>query len=187
MRINNFEKPRTAFEELYIRSIRERLKSIFKYTNDHQIPAISSIIVSSNLNASKYTNEDMYKLFNSLYLLTGKMPRYIRAAKSVSQFKVYKGNISGCKVDMHNDIMFFFLERYVTIYLPNSKDFEGVNPKSATHNAISIPIKKLSICPEVLLYDPNPPGATVTIKVKNSRTSEEVIELLKSFYVPFIS
>src|SRR5690625_7967628 len=52
-----------------------------------------------------------------------------KARKSITGFKIRDGWPSGCKVTLRQDRMYEFLDRLVSIAIPRTRDFRGINPK----------------------------------------------------------
>src|SRR3990170_4169378 len=66
---------------------------------------------------------------DELARITGQKPVTRRSKKSISQFKVRKGQPIGTMVTLRGERMWEFLDRLVTIALPRVRDFKGVSPK----------------------------------------------------------
>jgi large subunit ribosomal protein L5 len=62
--------------------------------------------------------------------IAGQQPVIGRARKSISAFKLRKGQPIACFVTLRSRRMYEFFDRLVNIVLPRVRDFRGVSPKS---------------------------------------------------------
>lgn len=182
----NEKKHEPLFKKLYKTEIRKNMMELFKYRNVEMIPKIEKITISAAISNLRHQPEVIYKMYNSLYLMTGVKPVYTKASRSISQFKLHEGNIVGCKVILRKNEAFEFMERLVHIYLPNIKGFRGISASSINKSSISIGIKDAHIIREVSPYIKLLQfGFTITIDVlSHINSSEETFELLKQFKLP---
>lgn len=170
----------------YKNEIIKYMQEKYKYKNIHMIPKIEKITISASISTIKSNKEHIYKIYNSLYLMSGIKPIYTFASRSISQFRLHKGSVTGCKVILRNNNMYEFIERLICIYLPNIKGFRGIPFRSLNNNSLNIGIKDAHVVKEIvnyikLIYF----GFTVTIDVYSPNiSSEQTSELLKQFDFP---
>jgi len=119
-------------------------------------------------------------------LITGQWPAIKRAKKSISAFKVRKGQPIACMVTLRGNRMYEFLDRFISIALPRTRDFRGLNPNSFDGSGnYTIGVKDQLIFPEIDYTKVEKiRGMNVTI-VTTAKTDEEGYELLKLFGMPF--
>lgn len=162
----------------------------FNIKNVQSVPCVEKIYVSSAISYKVHTLELLYKIYNSLYLITGQKPIYTTSSKSVSQFKIYKGSYIGTKVCLTNkNLINEFLERLGHIYLPSIKNFSGIREKSLSGNVLNIGIKDVHVIPEINKYIGLANfGITITICIRASnnlpRKREIILYLLNSLDIP---
>jgi large subunit ribosomal protein L5 len=121
-----------------------------------------------------------------LALITGQRPVETTAKKSISNFKLRKGQPIGAKVTLRGDRMYEFLERLIKMALPRIRDFRGISPKAFDGKGnYTLGVHDQSIFPEVELDKiKRPVGFDITI-VTTARSNEEAKALLTELGVPF--
>jgi large subunit ribosomal protein L5 len=118
--------------------------------------------------------------------IAGQKPALRRAKKAISNFKLREGVAVGCMVTLRGNRMYEFLDRLITLALPQVRDFRGVPAKGFDGRGnYNLGIKEQIIFPEID-YDriDHIRGMNITI-VTSAQTDEEGRELLKSFGMPF--
>lgn len=122
---------------------------------------------------------DMEKISGQKVIVT-------KAKKSIAGFKLREGWPVGCKVTLRADRMYDFLDRLITISIPRTRDFRGLNPKSFDKQGnYSMGVKEQIIFPEIE-YDKIDKlrGMDITITT-TAKTAEESHALLSAFKFPF--
>lgn len=176
--------------EKYYKIIVNDIINKFGIKNIQSVPYVEKIYISSAISYKLHSLDLLYKIYNSLYLITGQKPIYTTSSKSVSQFKIYKGSYIGTKVCLTNkNLINEFLERLGHIYLPSIKNFNGIRESNLSNNVLNIGIKDVHIIPEINKYIGLANfGITITIcvkadkKLKNKR--EIILYLLNSLDIP---
>ena len=107
--------------------------------------------------------------------------------KDISNFKLRKGMPIGTKVTLRGDKMYDFLDRFLSVALPRTRDFRGVNPKGFDGRGnFNMGIKEHIIFPEIDIDKVNRIlGMDITF-VTSAGSDEEGKELLDAFGFPFI-
>ena len=175
------------FKSLYDTVILHELMKEMSYKNHLMVPILDKIVISSSFSTLKHGNDKnmLIKIYNSLYLMTGVKPMFTRSSVAISQFKLQKNSITGCKVTLRRNYVYEFLERLVNIYLPSVKGFLGISESSVSKNTLSIGIKDIHVVCEVTNYLGLVQfGCTITICVKNTNNALDTIRLLKKFDIP---
>src|SRR5204863_609476 len=121
-----------------------------------------------------------------LALITGQRPAETKAKKSISNFKLRKGQVIGAKVTLRGDRMYEFLERLIKMALPRIRDFRGISPKAFDGRGnYTLGVADQAIFPEVELDKiKRNIGFDVTI-VTTAKTNEEAKSLLSEMGMPF--
>ncbi|HYY29427.1 MAG TPA: 50S ribosomal protein L5 [Chthoniobacterales bacterium] len=155
--------------------------------NVFQVPKIEKVVVNTCISASvsdhKQVLEDAKK---ELSVITGQKPAETKSKKSISNFKLRKGQTIGAKVTLRGDRMYEFLERLIKTALPRIRDFRGISPKAFDgHGNYTLGVQDQSIFPEVELDKvKRSVGFDITI-VTSARTNAEAKALLTELGVPF--
>src|SRR6201981_2871722 len=157
------------------------------YKNIFQVPKVDKVVVNTCIPASssdlKQALEDAKK---ELSLITGQKPAETKSKKSISNFKLRKGQAIGAKVTLRGDRMYEFLERLIKMALPRIRDFRGISPKAFDGNGnYTLGVQDQSIFPEVDLDKvKRNVGFDITI-VTTANTNDEAKALLTELGVPF--
>ena len=176
--------------ELY-KEYRERvapaLRKTLGYKNALQVPKVDKVVVNTCIPAQssdlKQALEDAKK---ELSLITGQKPAETTSKKSISNFKLRKGQAIGAKVTLRGDRMYEFLERLIKMALPRIRDFRGISPKAFDGQGnYTLGVPDQSIFPEVDLDKiKRNVGFDITI-VTTAKTNEEAKALLIELGIPF--
>jgi large subunit ribosomal protein L5 len=171
------------YKDRVVPALREKLG----YKNLLQVPRVDKVVVNTCIPAQgsdvKQTLEDAKK---ELALITGQKPAETRSKKSISNFKLRKGQAIGAKVTLRGDRMYEFLERLIKMALPRIRDFRGISAKAFDGKGnYTLGVKDQSIFPEVELDRiKRNIGFDITI-VTTARTNDEAKALLTELGVPF--
>src|ERR1700748_473303 len=163
------------------------LSKALGYKNALQVPKVDKVVVNTCIPANssdlKQALEDAKK---ELSLITGQKPAETKSKKSISNFKLRKGQAIGAKVTLRGDRMYEFLERLIKMALPRIRDFRGISPKSFDgHGNYTLGVSDQSIFPEVDLDRiKRNVGFDITI-VTTANTNEEAKALLTELGIPF--
>src|ERR1700688_1180680 len=157
------------------------------YKNVFQVPKVHKVVVNTCIPAQsadlKQALEDAKK---ELSLITGQRPAETKSKKSISNFKLRKGQAIGAKVTLRGDRMYEFLERLIKAALPRIRDFRGVSPRCFDGNGnYTLGVPDQTIFPEIEMDKiKRNIGFDVTI-VTTARTDEEAKSLLSELGMPF--
>jgi large subunit ribosomal protein L5 len=171
------------YKDRVVPALREKLS----YKNLLQVPKVDKVVVNTCIPAQgsdvKQTLEDAKK---ELALITGQKPAETRSKKSISNFKLRKGQAIGAKVTLRGDRMYEFLERLIKMALPRIRDFRVISAKAFDGKGnYTLGVKDQSIFPEVELDRiKRNIGFDITI-VTTARTNDEAKALLTELGVPF--
>jgi len=178
--------PTPRLLELYRKELVPAMMKRFNYKNVMQVPRLAKIVVNMGVGDAARDIKELDAAQQELALITGQKPKVTRSTKSISAFKVRKGNPVGCCVTLRGAYMYEFLDRLINVAIPRIRDFRGLPPDDfdgrGTH---SMGIKEHLIFME-LDYDKvsKTRGMNITT-VTNAKTDEEARELLRLFGMPF--
>src|SRR5215831_6407392 len=157
------------------------------YKNTLQVPKVDKVVVNTCISAqASDAKQALEEAIRELSLVTGQKPAETRSKKSISNFKLRKGQAIGAKVTLRGDRMYEFLERLIKMALPRIRDFRGVSAKAFDGKGnYTLGVKDQSIFPEVELDRiKRNIGFDITI-VTTARTNDEAKALLTELGVPF--
>lgn len=170
----------------YDEEIKEVLKKEFSYKNLFQVPKLEKIVVSCGLGEATADPKIIDAVSEQLGKICGQKPVPTIAKKSISSFRLKKGDQIGLKVTLRGTKMYDFLERLSRIVLPRLRDFRGVKEQSFDGRGnYTIGIREMTIFPEVeYTKAEKTKGAEITI-VTTAKKNDETKRLLELLGIPF--
>lgn len=172
--------------EDYRKRIVPELQSTLGRKNIHAIPRLQKIVVSMGVGEAVNDRKRLDQAVDQLTMLAGQKAQICRAKKSVSGFRLREGQPIGCRVTLRNRRMYDFLDRLITLALPRTRDFRGVNPRGFDGNGnYNYGLSEQLVFPEI-----DPESVTVTqgmniTFVTTAVSDDEGRLLLKAFGMPF--
>jgi large subunit ribosomal protein L5 len=150
------------------------------------VPRLEKIIVNVGVGDAIQNIKLLDTAKAELALITGQFPGVGRAKKSISAFKLRKGQAIACYVTLRNRRMYEFFDRLVNIVLPRVRDFRGVPPTSFDGRGnYTLGMRDQLVFPEIdYTKVERPRGMNITI-VTTARTDKEALALLKRLGMPF--
>lgn len=115
---------------IYKEEIAGKLKEEFNYTNVMEIPKLNKIVINVGVGEAIQDKKVLDTVVQNVALITGQQPITTKAKKSISNFKLRDGMPIGCKVTLRGRIMYEFLDRFINLALPRTRDFQGIPDKS---------------------------------------------------------
>ena len=172
--------------QYYKENVVKQLTDQFGYTTVMHVPKLEKIVLNMGIGDSISNSKLLEAAVADLQTIAGQKPLVTKAKKSIAVFKVREGMSIGAKVTLRGEIMYEFLDKFVSISLPRVRDFRGVNPNSFDGRGnYSIGIKEQLMFPEIN-YDKvlKIRGMDITF-VTTARTDEEGRALLSLLGMPF--
>ena len=154
----------------------------FGYKNVMMVPKIEKVVV--NIGAGRMAGEPKFKdrIEKDIGLITGQKPAARIAKKSISGFKVRQGMTVGFVSTLRGRRMYDFVDRFVSIALPRSRDFRGIEEKSFDQKgSLNLGIREQIIFPEVVYEsskDIFPFQITITTTAKTKEEGKELLKLM---------
>lgn len=178
----------------YIPRLKEEYKSRviaalteeFGYKNVMQVPKLEKIVVSRGVGAAVSDKKLVDYAVEEMTKITGQKAVATISKKDVASFKLRKGMPIGTKVTLRGDKMYDFLDRLLSVSLPRTRDFRGINPKGFDGRGnFNLGIKEHIIFPEIDIDKVNRIlGMDITF-VTSAQNDEEAKALLDAFGFPF--
>jgi large subunit ribosomal protein L5 len=170
------------YQDRVIPALRER----HSYKNPHQVPKLEKVVINTSVGSHADVKQALDDAKTELRLITGQHPAETRSKKSISNFKLRKGQVIGARVTLRGERMYEFMERLIKAALPRIRDFRGISPKGFDgHGNYTLGVSDQSIFPEVELDKiKRNIGFDVTI-VTTAQTDEEAKSLLSELGMPF--
>src|ERR1700756_3191415 len=171
------------YKERIVPALREKLG----YKNILQVPRVEKVVINSCVSThSSDQKQALEEAKAEIALITGQRATETKSKKSISNFKLRKGQTIGAKVTLRGDRMYEFLERLIKMALPRIRDFRGISAKAFDERGnYTLRVHDQSIFPEVELDRiKRNVGFDITI-VTTARTNDEAKALLTELGVPF--
>jgi large subunit ribosomal protein L5 len=177
---------KTELYNFYKSTVIPRLREKHDYKNIHQVPKVDKVVVNVSTASAQDVKAALDDAVSELSRITGQKPAETRAKKSISNFKLRKGQAIGAKVTLRGERMYEFLERLIKTALPRIRDFRGVSPRAFDGNGnYTLGVTDQSIFPEIELDKiKRNVGFDVTI-VTTAKTDEAAKSLLAELGMPF--
>ncbi|MFA7290134.1 MAG: 50S ribosomal protein L5 [Melioribacteraceae bacterium] len=172
--------------EKYKTDIVPKLKEQFAYKSVMQVPRLHKIVINMGVGDAASDQKILDEAVKDLETITGQKPSVRIAKKAISNFKLREGMKIGAKVTLRTDIMYEFLDRFISLVLPRVRDFKGVPDKSFDGRGnYTLGLKEQVIFPEINADKVTKIlGMDITF-VTSAKTDKEAFELLAAFGMPF--
>ena len=122
-----------------------RLRSHYKYVVQYDLitklshincitlPKIESVTLNFGIRESVISTKKILAPLLALELVTGQKGVVTKSKKDLIRYKIRKGMIVGCKVNLRNkENLFSFLEKLVSMTLPRIRYFNGIRKGQVT-------------------------------------------------------
>ena len=172
---------------LYDQQVAKELQAELNLANIHQVPKIEKIVVSAGIGKNKDDKHFYEVVKNTIMKVTGQATIDRIAKKSIATFKIRAGmNRVGISNNLRGSKMYEFLDRFINVSLPRTRDFHGVSLKSFDKfGNFNLGIVDQSIFPELSFEETQTShGLQITIVIKNGNPKNSQA-LLEKFGMPF--
>lgn len=178
------EKPRLKIK--YEKEVLPELQKTLEIKNKMAVPTLTKIIINSGLGEAKTDNTAIEEMVRDIALISGQKPMITKSKKAISNFKIRKGMDIGVKVTLRKDMMWYFLDRLVSVALPRVKDFRGV-PVNAFDGQgnYALGLKEHTIFPEVDATKVSKIRGLQVIICTSADNNEQAKSLLSLLGMPF--
>ncbi len=170
----------------YHEKARPALAEEFGFTNPHQIPAITKVVINVGVGEANKNQKLLDSVIEELEMITGQKAVTTRARKSISNFSLREGMPVGASVTLRSTRMYEFLDRLVSVAIPRVRDFRGLATRSFDGRGnYTMGVKEQIIFPEIE-YDRVNKVHGLDITIVTSATRDDVgLSLLRNMGFPF--
>jgi large subunit ribosomal protein L5 len=164
-----------------------KLKEKYGYTNLMQAPRLEKVLLSVGTGKSSRGDKKRNDFIaGRLAIISGQKPSGRLAKQSIASFKLREGEVIGQMVTLRGARMNGFLDKFINIAIPRTKDFRGFSAKSIDEMGnFTIGMKEHTVFPETADEDLKDVfGLAVTI-VLSSKSKEETKDVLEALGFPF--
>ncbi|MEK7452890.1 MAG: 50S ribosomal protein L5 [Patescibacteria group bacterium] len=169
-------------KEKYEKELVAKLKKKFSFENDFQVPKVLKVVLNSGTGKIAKDVALVDSIVKDMTAISGQKSVKVKAKKSIAAFKLREGTDIGVRVTLRGAKMYDFIDRLVSLSLPRTRDFRGLEIKNIDeHGNLTIGIKEQIVFPEI-----NQDSArgifglqvTVVTSNKDRVVSEELFRLL---------
>ncbi|MCH2229987.1 MAG: 50S ribosomal protein L5 [Crocinitomicaceae bacterium] len=173
-------------QEKYSAEIISELTEKFGYKTVMQVPKLNKIIISQGIGDAVGDKKLIDNAIDDLSRIAGQRAVATISKKDISNFKLRKGMPIGTKVTLRGQRMYDFLDRFISVALPRTRDFRGINAKGFDGRGnFNMGVKEHIIFPEIDIDKVSRiMGMDVTF-VTSANSDEEGKALLDAFGFPF--
>ncbi|MDH4218604.1 MAG: 50S ribosomal protein L5 [Candidatus Aminicenantes bacterium] len=172
--------------ERYKKEVVPELQKELSIKNKMAVPRLEKIVINVGAGEAIQNIKSLDTAKTELSLITGQWPAVGRAKKSISSFKLRKGQPIACYVTLRGKRMYEFYDRLVNVVLPRVRDFRGVSSRSFDGKGnYTLGMKEQLVFPEIdYTKVERPRGMNITI-VTSAEKNEHAFVLLKKLGMPF--
>ncbi|SFT70609.1 LSU ribosomal protein L5P [Lishizhenia tianjinensis] len=172
--------------EKYSAEIIPALTEKFGYKTVMRVPKLTKIVLSQGVGEAVADKKLVDSAVADLSIIAGQQAVATMSKKDISNFKLRKGMPVGTKVTLRGDKMYDFLDRFISVSLPRTRDFKGVPAKGFDGRGnFNMGVKEHIIFPEIDIDKVNKIlGMDITF-VTTANSDEEAKALLDAFGFPF--
>ena len=174
-------------KEKYRGEIMQTLQERFGYKSVMSVPKLEKIVLSQGMGDAVADKKLIDSAAADLSRIAGQKAITTLSKKDISNFKLRKGMPIGTKVTLRGDRMYDFLDRLLSVALPRTRDFRGINPKGFDGRGnFNLGVKEHIIFPEIDIDKVSKIlGMDITF-VTSADSDEEGRALLDAFGFPFV-
>ena len=176
----------SRLQEKYKRDVVPTLLTEFKYKSPMQVPGLVKITVNMGIGQATQNPKILESATAELTKITGQKPLVRHAKKSIANFKLREGMPVGVMTTLRRKMMWEFLDRFISIALPQVRDFRGLPRRSFDGRGnYTVGVREQIIFPEISFDDIDQiRGMNVTLHT-TAKTDEEAYRLLELIGLPF--
>ncbi|MFH0942838.1 MAG: 50S ribosomal protein L5 [Candidatus Beckwithbacteria bacterium] len=173
-------------QEKYFTTILPALKKELNLTHDLAAPRLEKIVINLGIKEGAGDKGVAKKISDYMSLIAGQKAVVTKARKAEAAFKIRQGDHIGVMATLRGDRMYVFLDKLISLVLPQVRDFKGVSKTAFDgHGNYSLGFQEQIIFPEID-YDTidQTRGFQVTI-VTSTSDQKQALRLLELLGLPF--
>lgn len=176
---------RSRLAKQYNDEMRPALKEQLGLSNIMMVPKLLKVVLNVGLKEAVSDSKVLQETMNVLEKISGQRCVKRLARKSIAGFKLREGMPIGVMVTLRGDMMYEFLDKFITFALPKVRDFQGLPTKLDGRGGYNIGIKDWTIFPEIDFdLGKKVHGMNITIQT-SSPSDKNAYALLQAFNMPF--
>ena len=173
-------------KEKYSKEVIPSLMNKYNYKSVMEAPKLDKIVINMGVGDATTNSKLLDAAVADLEKISGQKTVITKARKSIAGFKVREGQSIGCKVTLRGDNMYNFMDKLISISLPQVRDFRGVSPKAFDGRGnYTMGIKEQLIFAEIDYDEIVKVRGMDIVFVTTAKTNEEAFDLLNGLGIPF--
>jgi large subunit ribosomal protein L5 len=173
-------------QEKYQTDIIKAMSEKFGYKSSMEVPKLQKIVLNQGVKGATADKKLVTNAVDEMTIITGQKAVATLSKKDISNFKLRAGMPIGAKVTLRRNMMFEFLDRFISVALPRVRDFRGINNKGFDGRGnYTMGITEQIIFPEIDIDKINRISGMDITFVTTAKTDAECSELLKLMGLPF--
>lgn len=173
-------------KEKYVNEIVPSLMNKYNYKSIMEVPKLDKVVINMGVGDGASNAKLLDAAVSDLAKISGQKPVVTKAKKSIAGFKIREGQKIGCKVTLRGENMYNFVDKLISISLPQVRDFRGVSPKSFDGRGnYTLGIKEQLIFSEINYDEVVKVRGMDIVFVTTAKTNEEAYDLLTELGIPF--
>ena len=173
-------------KEKYVKEIVPSLMNKYNYKSIMEVPKLDKVVINMGVCDGASNAKLLDAAVSDLAKISGQKPVVTKAKKSIAGFKIREGQKIGCKVTLRGENMYNFVDKLISISLPQVRDFRGVSPKSFDGRGnYTLGIKEQLIFSEINYDEVVKVRGMDIVFVTTAKTNEEAYDLLNELGIPF--
>ena len=173
-------------KEKYLNEVVSSLMNKYNYKSVMEVPKLEKIVINMGVGDATGNSKLLDAAVADLAKISGQKPVVTRAKKSIAGFKLREGQAIGCKVTLRGENMYNFLDKLISISLPQVRDFRGVSPKAFDGRGnYTMGLKEQLIFSEINYDDVVKVRGMDIVFVTTAKSNEESFDLLNGLGIPF--
>ena len=173
-------------KEKYVKEIVPSLMNKYNYKSIMEVPKLDKVVINMGVGYGASNAKLLDAAVSDLAKISGQKPVVTKAKKSIAGFKIREGQKIGCKVTLRGENMYNFVDKLISISLPQVRDFRGVSPKSFDGRGnYTLGIKEQLIFSEINYDEVVKVRGMDIVFVTTAKTNEEAYDLLNELGIPF--
>lgn len=158
----------------------------YNYKSIMEVPKLDKVVINMGVGDGASNAKLLDAAVSDLAKISGQKPVVTKAKKSIAGFKIREGQKIGCKVTLRGENMYNFVDKLISISLPQVRDFRGVSPKSFDGRGnYTLGIKEQLIFSEINYDEVVKVRGMDIVFVTTAKTNEEAYDLLNELGIPF--
>ena len=135
--------------EKYKKEIVPKMQKEFGITNALAVPRVAKVTVNCGVGKFLKDPKVLEDIERDIVRIVGQKPVRTKAKKSIASFKTRLGQEIGFRVTLRGKRMWDFLERFIMVALPRTRDFRGIPEKSFDRDGnLSVGVREHFVFPE---------------------------------------